>query len=327
MRLKYVVLFVLLNFISCINKHNQVCFNFDFETIQNSKFVGWVDLSNFESIVSIDSTTVYGGKYSMLINNIGIDNDYKIFVYPIYEVYEGDEITLTGYIKTENISPNGFAGLYISLEPQVSEETMYTEKINRTNDWTEYKISMKYIPSKTSAILIGGILVGNGKMWLDDIHVKINGKDIADLNPLNINKKIDKINESTYNKEKYNKISEDINDYTINSLELLARIWGFLKYNHPNIANGSYDWDKELLEFMPSYIETTDLKERDEVLLEWINKFGVILPYIPLNNTTYNSFSNPDFNWINNASISSALKNKLTNIYNYRHQGGGYIIM
>lgn len=37
----------------------------------------------------------------------------------------------------------------------------------------------------------------------------------------------------------------------INNLTDLCRVWGVLKYYHPGIAQGKWDWDQELLKFLP----------------------------------------------------------------------------
>ena len=31
-------------------------------------------------------------------------------------------------------------------------------------------------------------------------------------------------------------------------LETLCKVWGFLKYYHPFVAKGSYNWDNQLIE-------------------------------------------------------------------------------
>ncbi|MBL7881618.1 MAG: peptidase S41, partial [Chryseobacterium gambrini] len=31
-------------------------------------------------------------------------------------------------------------------------------------------------------------------------------------------------------------------------LESLCKVWGFLKYYHPNVAKGQFDWDQQLFQ-------------------------------------------------------------------------------
>ena len=66
------------------------------------------------------------------------------------------------------------------------------------------------------------------------------------------------------------------NAENIKNLELLGRIWGFLKYYHPKIAKGNYNWDYELFRFLPKYIEAKNDSERNELIINWITSLGQI---------------------------------------------------
>ena len=52
-----------------------------------------------------------------------------------------------------------------------------------------------------------------------------------------------------------------LSEKTIEDLELLGKIWGFLKYHHPVIAKGNYNWDYELFRILPIYL-TNSCKRR-----------------------------------------------------------------
>src|SRR5690606_12195594 len=91
---------------------------------------------------------------------------------------EGKEITLSGYIKTKNIN-DGFAGLMIRIDPDVSHTFMEEQGVKGTTDWKEYKVSLPLQPDRTKSIAIGGVLFGNGKAWFDDFKVFVDGKDIT----------------------------------------------------------------------------------------------------------------------------------------------------
>ncbi|MDR2913864.1 MAG: hypothetical protein LBV74_03365 [Tannerella sp.] len=42
-----------------------------------------------------------------------------------------------------------------------------------------YEITLPLNPPQTKKIVIGALLTGKGKMWVDDIRVTIDGEDIA----------------------------------------------------------------------------------------------------------------------------------------------------
>ena len=115
------------------------------------------------------------------------------------------------------------------------------------------------------------------------------------------------------------------NELTTN-LEILGRIWGFLKYHHPAIANGNYNWDYELLRILPGYLKVKNNRERDNILTTWIEKYGGIPVCKTCEPTSNAAVLKPDLLWIDNSNLSNDLKSKLKEIYNNRHQGENYYI-
>lgn len=111
--------------------------------------------------------------------------------------------------------------------------------------------------------------------------------------------------------------------FLINNLELLGKIWGFLKYHHPEVANGKYDWDNELFRFLPEYLKVKETGQRDETLLKWIEKYGEIPPCATCRETSAQAYLKPDFLWIEKAHMNTALKEKIKEIYRNRYQGQG----
>lgn len=65
-------------------------------------------------------------------------------------------------------------------------------------------------------------------------------------------------------------------NFQISNLEVLAKVWGFLKYHHPAIAKGDYNWDFELFRITPQLLAVKSLKERDKLLFKWIRCFRII---------------------------------------------------
>ena len=110
------------------------------------------------------------------------------------------------------------------------------------------------------------------------------------------------------------------------NLELLGRIWGFLKYHHPEVGKGKYDWDNELFRFLPEYVNVNDIGQRDETLLQWIDKYGEIPPCTTCQETAPDAFLKPDFSWIENGNMKNDLKEKIMEIYRNRLQEELYYI-
>ena len=115
-------------------------------------------------------------------------------------------------------------------------------------------------------------------------------------------------------------------DDSIDNLALLGKIWGFLKYHHPEVGKGKYDWDDELFQFLPEYMKINDARQRDESLLRWIEKYGELPECTTCKETAADAYQKPDFSWVENGNMSSALKEKIKEIYENRHQGTHYYI-
>uniref|UniRef100_UPI0030D86FAD S41 family peptidase n=1 Tax=Cyclobacterium amurskyense TaxID=320787 RepID=UPI0030D86FAD len=107
-------------------------------------------------------------------------------------------------------------------------------------------------------------------------------------------------------------------------LELLGRVWGFLKYHHPEIAKGNYNWDYELFRFLPSYIEAKNEADRNKLIIDWIDSLNPLTNCTECIPTDENAILKPDLTWIQNQ--DSALKDKLLSVYNNRSQGRNYYI-
>ena len=123
-----------------------------------------------------------------------------------------------------------------------------------------------------------------------------------------------------------NIVFPELNEQKINDLELLGRIWGFLKYHHPAIAQGKYNWDYELFRMLPEYLKTTDTTKRDEFLLRWIKKYGEVPECKTCKETLADAFLKPDLSWIDKSDMNQQLKEKLKEIYQNRNQDKNFYI-
>ena len=65
----------------------------------------------------------------------------------------------------------------------------------------------------------------------------------------------------------------EIDSATLRNLEVLGRVWGFVKYHHPAFSDDRYDLDFELFELLPLVADTAPAA-RNEILAQWIDGFG-----------------------------------------------------
>ncbi len=94
------------------------------------------------------------------------------------------------------------------------------------------------------------------------------------------------------------------------SLATLGKLWSFLKYHHPAIAKGEYNWDFELFRIIPKVLDAKTNEDRNEVFLNWISSLGAfksIEPKTAIGTVKYK----PNFDWFNKSGFSKKLINQL----------------
>lgn len=65
----------------------------------------------------------------------------------------------------------------------------------------------------------------------------------------------------------------EVDSMMLENLEVLGRVWGYVKYHHPIFADNHYDPDAELFELLPRIAKATST-ERNRILTAWIAHFG-----------------------------------------------------
>jgi C-terminal processing protease CtpA/Prc len=117
-----------------------------------------------------------------------------------------------------------------------------------------------------------------------------------------------------------------VNDSLILDLACLGKVWGFLKYNHPKIAKGTYNWDFELFRFLPKFLAAKDIRTKQGLMLDWINNLGDISEYPKAKNKSKNTSSKQSLSWIESLIADKSLKEKLCQIYERRNQGEHFYV-
>lgn len=130
--------------------------------------------------------------------------------------------------------------------------------------------------------------------------------------------------DTTYNHSS-DVVFTELTPQVVDNLDLLGRVWGFLKYHHPVISKGTYNWDAELFKMLPGYLKVTDNKQRDAYLAKWILSFGKIPVNKNVKPVDTNAVLKPDMAWINPEYLSPKLYNLLMKVYQNRNNGLYYV--
>ena len=107
-------------------------------------------------------------------------------------------------------------------------------------------------------------------------------------------------------------------------LAVTCKVWGFLKYYHPTVANGEQNWDQQLFDILPKVEKVKTTMEFSNILENWIDNLGEIKKIEPImvSDTIKYFDKNFDLSWINNSEyFTIGLSKKLKFIENNRHQG------
>lgn len=308
---------------SAIGQQTKSTFNLDFENLLNEKPIGWdlVDVPNY--IIGIDSTDFKSGNHSLSIACNEGEPSYSLVAFEIPENYEGKKITLSGYIKTKDVK-NGFAGLWMRIDPSIAFDNMQNRGITGTTEWTKYEITLDLFPDQTERVVIGALLVGSGKMWVDDFNVSVDGTTITELKPL-----LKEIEPAKLDKEfdEGSEISElTLVDFKLEWLHQLGLIWGFLKYYHPSIAAGNFNWDYELFRIVQLLKNASDDISKDQIIVDWIKSLGEFTEKESSAVKNQNVKSEPNLEWINSSGFSIELRNLLLKVKNAKKPKTHYYV-
>lgn len=325
--MKKLTISIILSFFLFLNAVSQTTkqLNLDFEQIKNEYPTKWDNFGSGDYKIYIDSIYKKSGKFSVVIESTIKAKDFKALAINLPNNYKGKSIRLSGYIKTENVT-DGYAGLWMRIDPKVAFDNMNNKGVTGTTDWKKYEITLPLNPKKTDKIVVGGLLIGKGKMWLDNLQITIDGKDLDNKNLKIVERKIFPAEKDKEFDSGSSIFFPNLDTELINDLELLGKIWGFLKYHHPEIAKGNYNWDYELFRILSNYLDAKTNQKRDTVLTNWIKKYGELPDCKKCKPTPSNAILKPDLSWIDESNLSHTLKFLLKEIYINRNQGENYYI-
>ncbi|MDR1182552.1 MAG: peptidase S41, partial [Bacteroidales bacterium] len=116
--------------------------NLDFEKVENGMPKGWyIHPQQPNYLVFLDSVNIKSGKYSITIEFMGDSAGFQLMLLTPPNLYDGEKITLSGYIKTENVT-GGYAGLCMRIDPQEVVDEMRQNGVTATTDWKKYEITL-----------------------------------------------------------------------------------------------------------------------------------------------------------------------------------------
>jgi C-terminal processing protease CtpA/Prc len=277
--------------------------------------------------ISIDDKIVHAGKRSVRIERKpDSPSTFSVLTKVLPLDFSGATIELRGFLRTEEVS--GFAGLWMREDQDgavVAFDNMQSRQLKGTTGWTEYSITLPVHPG-AQQLLIGVLITGTGKAWADDLQLLVDGKPIAQVPKL--------ARESTVlDRDRQfdggsGIVLDTLTATQIENLVTLGKVWGFLKYYHPQVTSGKRHWDYELFRILPSILTASDRASANTILVRWIDGLGKLDSCVHCGALAEDDLElRPDLGWISNeALLGKDLSKTLVSIQRNREPGKQFYV-
>ncbi len=265
---------VCLLFISCIGQKVKN-YNLNFEEVDSlHQPVGWTLPLKEQSglLIHLDSNLKQEGRYSLSISK---SKDSKRLgpSYILPAPVKGEILHLTGFVKSENVT-GGYAGLWIRVDDAFGDmlglNNIKETSITGTHDWAKYDIEIPYEAADANNIIVGALITGSGKIWVDNLTVSVDDQLIQHVAL--------KKNLLSSLSGKFELPTLKCTPEKIHDLANVGALWGFIKYNHPNVVAGGYNMDEELSGILSEILESKSSAESNRLLEKWVDGFGSFRP-------------------------------------------------
>ena len=262
--------------------------------------------------IEIDYHTLPGEKASMMIPSTQSGNIVTAEFNFLNRDIIGKKIIFKGkykYQEAHDAKIDFSIVLHTNYGRYITQNTSI--KCNGEQDWKEFYVEMPLERTEKFHFRIACTSIVT--LWVTDCQVLVDGQSFDIM--VNPSVEVDKDTEFVTSSG----VSIDTTDPQIlENLELLGKVWGFLKYYHPQVVIGKYNWDFELFRVLPSIANAKDKGERDSLLDRWIDKYGKVQEtedYTIQDSSKYHRFAHLE--WLEDSNLfDRILSEKLVRIKN-----------
>lgn len=278
----------------------QIPVNLDFEETAGNDPVQWEYFGEVGEYEVAGSDLAHGGKRSATIKHVAGEDGFRAWSNRVAVRITGKKVKLTGWLKTENVS-DGFAGLWMRIDPQAGFDNMEDKALTGTRDWTKFEIELDLEDEKAEFIVFGGLLVGKGQIWIDDLELTVDGKPYAEAPrrakaPAALDTAFDAGSGIVF---------PALTPELTRDLVTLGKVWGFMKYHHQDIAAGEYNWDYELFRFLPRFLASGN---RASELSGWVKEYDRGKPCTDCVEKPEDAEVAVDFRWLAEPAVNEELR-------------------
>ena len=111
-------------------------------------------------------------------------------------------------------------------------------------------------------------------------------------------------------------VAQDLTAIQVDNLALLAKVWGFAKYHHPGVVDGSRSWDYEMFRAVPHVLAAADRATASAALVTWLDGVASVPACRPCAQLPGGAHLPPENGWIEDAAVlGAALSDRLVSIH------------
>lgn len=261
--------------------------------------------------ISIDTLHLYKGKNTLRLASSELDERKGIYSWHAFDLTEvdGKILTIKGKYKIEKAKDTKVIFKIQQYFHTENVDSIIVESAGSSR-WKDFSIHATMDEESEWAALY---IIGEGDIdiRLADCEAWIDKTPVSDIVNRQFAAKMDKEFDNGSNIN-----LENLTPQMIENLEVLGKVWGFLKYYHPEVTQGKYNWDYELFRVLPSIASAKDKNRRNRLLNKWIDEYGKIKgtsDYTISDSTKYSRFI--DLDWlVDENMLGSQLTSKLQKV-------------
>jgi hypothetical protein len=270
-----------------------------------------------------DSTVVHAGRYAARIERgPGMSEGFSALSRKIPITFTGDTLELRGWLRTEGVA-GGYAGLWLREDGSggvVGFDNMGDRGLVGSRDWTPCRIVLP-LDRRARSIVFGALLVGEGKAWVDDLELLVDGKPFTAAPRL---QRVETAVDRDHEFDAGSKIeAATLSAVQVENLVLLGKVWGFLKHHHPRVTAAQVHWDYELFRILPPVLKARDRAAAAALLEKWVDGLGAPPACGPCAELPDSAQMLPRLEWIRDrARLGNDLTTRLQRIHRNRDADG-----
>ena len=228
---------------------------------------GW--FTNNATAAKIDTLTLCDGQASVRVRTKAGESVRAMFHFYNRDIV-GKKVRFSGKYKYRQAKDAKVAFLIVLdtyLNTVVTSDTVHA--CEGDSEWMGFTVESEM--PRTENFYFQIVTMGDMELWVSDCQAEVDGYSLDILE--NSSAKVD--SDTEFAEESGIQIRR-VNERTLDNLELLGKVWGFLKYFHPRVTEGNYNWDFELFRVLPQIAEASDKDTRNALLSQWVDKYGEI---------------------------------------------------